>query len=375
MKKISFAIGILGLCLISQSCNSADESDQKEAENTVKEVYATVETEAVRQAADTDAADDPALWYNETNPGKSLVLGSNKRMGLEVYDLAGKRLASYNTGRINNIDVRYSFDLNGQDIDLVAGSNRTYNRIDIWSIEPSGLNFKLISDTNHRSGLTEVYGLCLYQSKLNGETYVFVNDKTGAVEQWLLQANADGGIDLIKQRALKARRQVEGMVADDESGLLYVGEEEGGILVYSAEPGDSTGFRRVAESGEENADLQYDIEGLALYYLPDGKGYLLASSQGNNRFAVFNREAPHAYLGYFRVTDSIVDGAEETDGIEVVNLALGKAFPQGVFICQDGFNYDDGVEKPQNFKLVPWPLIARSFEKPLKIDKLYQPHE
>jgi 3-phytase len=281
-------------------------------------------------------------------------------------------LATYNTGRVNHIDVRYSFDLNGQPIDLVAGSNRTHNRIDIWSIDASGKNFELISDPLQRSGLSEVYGLCLYQSPSNGATYVFVNDKTGALEQWLLRANDSNRVDLVLQRSLKARRQVEGMVADDETGLLYLGEEEGGILVFSAEAGDSTGFRRIADSGEENPDLQYDIEGLALYCLPDGQGYLLASSQGNNRFAVFDRAAPHHYHGYFRVADSIVDGAEETDGIEVVNLSLGNSFPAGVFICQDGFNYDDGVAQPQNFKLVPWQLIARSFEDPLQINNSYR---
>jgi 3-phytase len=358
--------------VIAGACKSGEENNEPPQTPSMTAVFATTETEPVQQSVNEDAADDPALWYNESNPSASLVLGSNKRMGLEVYDLTGKRLASYNTGRLNNIDVRYDFNLNGQIVDLVAGSNRSYDRIDIWTIDPTGTNFVLISDTNHRSQLNGVYGFCLYKSAITGETYAFVNDKTGAVEQWLLKAYANGGIDLVLERNLAARRQVEGMVADDETGLLYVGEEEGGILEFSAEAGDSTGFRRIDMSGEDNKDLRYDIEGLSLYYLPGGEGYLIASSQGNNRFAVFERKAPNTYLGYFEVIDSIVDGVKETDGIEVINMALGSDFPQGVFLCQDGFNDDEGVKKPQNFKLIPWPFIANSFDQRLSIDNTYR---
>lgn len=367
-KYISFSIVILAL----SSCNAGEDAGDTLRQPAKTKVFATVETEAVQQSVNEDAADDPALWYNESDPSTSLVLGSNKRMGLEVYDLSGKRIASYNTGRLNNIDVRYGFDLNGQLVDLVAGSNRSYDRIDIWTIDPSGTGFNLVSDTSHRSQLNGVYGFCMYQSPINGEFYAFVNDKNGAVEQWLLQSNANGGIDLVLERNLSARRQVEGMVADDETGLIYVGEEEGGILVFSAEAGDSTGFRRIAMSGQENADLKYDIEGLAIYYLPGGAGYLIASSQGNDRFAVFERKAPNTYLGYFEVVDSIVDGVRETDGIEVINLALSQDFAQGVFLCQDGYNNDDGVKKPQNFKLVPWQFIASSFAQPLATDQTYR---
>ena len=43
-----------------------------------------------------------------------------------------------------------------------------------------------------------------------------------------------------------------------------------------------------------------------------------------------------------------------TDGIDVTNISLGSAFPQGVFVAQDDVN-DSGN---QNFKLVPWHVIA-----------------
>ena len=52
-----------------------------------------------------------------------------------------------------------------------------------------------------------------------------------------------------------------------------------------------------------------------------------------------------------------IDGAEETDGIEVTSAALGSAFPHGLMVVQDGFN--DGT---QNFKYLDWADVAKALE-------------
>jgi 3-phytase len=59
----------------------------------------------------------------------------------------------------------------------------------------------------------------------------------------------------------------------------------------------------------------------------------------------------------FRVATGYgIDGAEETEGIDVTTANLGPAFPKGVFVAQDGFN-DKGN---QNFKLVPFQMIIKN---------------
>jgi 3-phytase len=68
------------------------------------------------------------------------------------------------------------------------------------------------------------------------------------------------------------------------------------------------------------------------------------------------------------VDGETIDGTSETDGIDVTNLAMGDAFPNGFFIAQDGENYTNGKLGTQNFKLVPWEDIANSFEPKLEID-------
>ena len=60
----------------------------------------------------------------------------------------------------------------------------------------------------------------------------------------------------------------------------------------------------------ETPSLVPDVEGLTIYYGEDGNGYLVASSQGNNTFAIYDRAGSNSYLGSFAVED-----VEETDGI------------------------------------------------------------
>ena len=99
----------------------------------------------------------------------------------------------------------------------------------------------------------------------------------------------------------------------------------------------------------DNRYLVADVEGLAL--LPQGEdgGWLVASSQGDNAYAVFSLPDMRP-LGRFRIAAGQFGGAEETDGIELAGGSFGPAFPHGLFVAQDGHNQPSA----QNFKLVSW---------------------
>lgn len=361
MTKYFYFLGLIGLGLTACQNKEVTENKNPKKQATADSliVYADLETEAVIEAKDEDAADDPAFWFNAQHPAQSLILGSNKKLGLEVYDMQGQRLAHYPVGRLNNIDVIQNWQSGDSLIDIVAGSNRTYKRIDVWQIDSSGHQFKLISDSSMRSEMEDVYGFCLYYNQQLNKSYAFINSKTGAIEQWELQLKQNE-LKFQKVRYLNAGKQVEGMVADPESGKLYVGVEEEGILVFGLEAVDSVGSKRIPLSGEDNPDLKYDIEGLSIYHR-DSTKYLIASSQGNNRYALFDLNANNAYLGFFSIGDSLVDGCEETDGIDAISKSVGKKYPRGFMLIQDGFNFDGDSAKAQNFKLIDWRKIARIY--------------
>ncbi|MDQ3222530.1 MAG: phytase, partial [Gemmatimonadota bacterium] len=149
-------------------------------------------------------------------------------------------------------------------------------------------------------------------------------------------------------------------VADDELGGVYISEEDVALWRYGAEPG--SGSERTKVDGVGSGRLSADIEGLAIYYGAAGSGYLIASSQGSNSFATYERGAGNPFVKSFQVDAGAVDAVSYTDGIDVTNAPLGDAFPEGAFIAQDDRN-DSGN---QNFKLVPWGRVARS-GTPLKV--------
>jgi hypothetical protein len=117
-----------------------------------------------------------------------------------------------------------------------------------------------------------------------------------------------------------------------------------------------------------------DVEGIVLYYAAGGTGYLLASSQGSSSYVVYDRLPPHAFRGRFRIVASGgVDGTEDTDGIDVANVALGPAFPLGLFVAQDGSNVTGPTIGNQNFKLVAWEDVAGAISPPLAVDTSWSP--
>jgi 3-phytase len=318
---------------------------------TLETVNPTVETDPVPSSG--DAADDPAIWINPADPAQSTIIGTNKRGGLAVYDLKGKQLQYLADGEMDNVDLRDGFKLGGQTVSLVTAGNRADNSIAIYRVNPQTrqLEQAAVRKIKHE---VQVYGSCMYRSAKSGKFYYFATSKSGNVEQWELLDNGSSKIDARKVRNFKVGTTVEGCVADDELGHFYVSEEAVGIWKYGAEADAGNNRTQVGKVGDGH--LYADVEGLALAYGSDGKGFLLASSQGNNSFVVYRRESGNEFVKKFIIgSGGGIDGVEETDGIDVTTTNLGSAFPHGVFVVQDGRN-DKGN---QNFKLVPLQFIIK----------------
>jgi 3-phytase len=326
-------------------------------------VRPVVETEPVQHAG--DAADDPAIWVHPTDPSLSVIVTTDKKGGLAVYDLAGKRLQYVPDGKMNNVDLRDGFKLGGKSVTLVVASDRSHNAIAIYVLDPATRTLAAVSDgLQATTGLGDPYGLCMYRSRKGGKTYVFINDTDGKMRQWRLDATPGGKVRTTLVRAWAFGTQVEGCVADDATGALYVAEEDVAFWRMGAEPTASDAKVAIATVSDSPA-MKDDLEGVGLYARPDGTGYLVLSSQGNNTYAVFKREGTNAYVGSFAVVAngaSGIDGISETDGLDVSSRPMGPGFPDGAFVAQDGRN----VSPPemQNFKIVPWDVIARSLGLP-----------
>jgi 3-phytase len=268
--------------------------------------------------------------------------------------LNGQILQFRKVGRLNNVDVRQGFSYQGRELALVAGSNRDNNSITLFFIDPESAH---LSDSvmNVPSGVDEVYGVCMYHRREDNSFFIFVNGKGGQIEQW----EVTGGNDLNAQ--LKASfsfpSQPEGMVVDDEKGILYIGVEDIGIYKIAIDHIGSTLPMLLTGSDSINPRIAYDIEGLALFSHV-GRDYLLASIQGNFSYAIFELGENEAYRSSFILSRGRdIDGAEETDGLEISQSPLGAAFPDGILVVQDGFNFEGDSLVNQNFKIVSFASV------------------
>lgn len=301
-----------------------------------------------------DAADDPAIWRNSTDPAKSLIVGTDKKGGLYVYNLAGEQLSFMPAPGLNNVDL---VELTGGRV-LVAASDRS--ELKAAHIHLSLLNTKngTLNPVRRISvGPGEGYGICIGQAERKGMLSIYSAPKNGIIYRTTINPDDLEGASASRELT-RVPSQPEGCVVDDRTGKLYIGEEAAGVWAIEIGTGEKS---LVAPTG--TGMTVPDVEGLAL--APEGAdgGYLVASSQGDNAYAVY-RLPDMEPLGRFRIAVGALGSVEETDGIELDPRGFGPEFPGGLFIAQDGIN----PPSAQNFKLVRWDNIVSALGLELEAD-------
>ncbi|WP_097877860.1 phytase [Streptomyces sp. ms184] len=364
-------------------------------------------------------ADDPAIWRNAAVPGRSLVVATAKEGGLRVYDLDARLVQSIAAppaagegdapGRFNNVDLVHGLRLSSGKADLAVTSDRGHDRLRFYRIDRDRAGGPLTDVTDpaaphvfsqDQAGVNDqrtAYGLATWTNPATGKSYALVSRRERTSIALLELLPAEGGkVTYRKVRSLDLPSsfrlpngtswspcgepgelpQVEGMVVDPANGTLYAGQEDIGVWRMRA---DLTGKPKLidkvheygvpgtydeeteectpgADPGFGGTKISADVEGLTLLAESDGDGYILASSQGDNTFAAYDRELEDAneYEGGFRVTaaNGTLDGSEECDGAAVLNAPLGSKYPNGLLVVQDGHDSPGGDRGATNFKFV-----------------------
>lgn len=320
-------------------------------------VTAKVQTASVAQSG--DAADDPAIWIHPSEPTASLVLATDKKRGLAVYDLAGRELQFLSVGRINNVDLRQDVRVGGERLDIAVATQRDEHGIVLFGI---GADRQVRELARLPLGYQDIYGMCMRRTP-QGDAEVFVNDKDGRFLQLRLERSATGEWSARRLREFRFSSQPEGCVVDDAQGTLFAGEEKRGLWAMSADPQDAQARDRrlVLPVG---GLLRADVEGMAIHR-GGAQAYLVVSSQGNDSYVVLDATPPYRTRGAFRIglnAEAGLDGASETDGLDIASASLGPTFQRGMLVVQDGRKRLP--EGPQNFKYVAWDDVARSLNLP-----------
>ena len=316
------------------------------------ELQPVYETDVVENYG--DAADDPAIWVNKNNPSKSLVIGTNKKGSLNTYNLQGELVASHKVGRVNNVGVAYNW---APQHDIAVASNRSSNSMSVFFIDKK--TGELTFNTNIPTPLTDIYGLCAFSN--NNHTQVLVNSTDGRYLHYQLNTLEDASrVSATLIHDFELPSQPEGCVVDTDTQIAYLGEEGAGIWALDVSEAETMPSSTLSKTFNKTpmlivpikSPVTADIEGLSLFDV-DGVRYLVASSQGNNQYAVYESKAPYSLVGMISIGanyDKGIDGVSETDGLETSNVNLGGPFNGGLLVVQDGRNVMPSQR--QNFKFV-----------------------
>jgi len=318
-----------------------------------------------------DAADDPAIWVNKSNPSNSIVFGTDKKSGIYSYNLQGQELSYTNLGNINNIDTRtinVGDDENVSDFTFLFASNRTLGSVDLWVFEDNEIiqklennSWKVPSKPSFR-GKSDiiVYGICAGIDAKYGLVAFLTEDTGPRVEVWNL---TEDGLNLIT--TFNNGGESEGCVYDDQNRTLFISEEEVRGVLKAYRLDDSFDFSEPYIVDSRDGQIGGDPEGVSLYKTPNNSGYLILSSQGDSKFNLYDRNYPYDYITSFRIGSSkSIDNVTDTDGIETINFMLSDEYPEGIMIAQDGYNKDGLWSKKQNFKFVSFQDILEAVDVP-----------
>jgi 3-phytase len=293
-----------------------------------------------------------AVWVHPTDPAQSLIVTTDDNIGIATYDLDGTLIQLLEVGETSGVDVRYSFELAGETIPLVAVGMKDAQEILLLTVDAQTRQLAQIGSIATAAPHT---GLCLYFSLITDNHYVFNTAEDGSVEQYVMGDDGAGSVTATLVRAFNVGSETEGCVADDLNARLYLGEVAVALWRYDAEPEASNPRRAIDTVGLGN--ITEEIKGLALYTAADGAGYLLAADETGSAFLVYERGGDQAYVGTFRIgAGNGVDEVDEPNALDVVSLPLGDAFPSGLLVSADDANSDP--DEDNNFKLAAWEAVA-----------------
>jgi 3-phytase len=321
--------------------------------------------------------DDPAIWINRADPSKSLVLGTLKVAApagaVAVFGLDGKlRQLLKGVDRPNNVDVEYGLPLNSVPTDIAVLTERQGRRLRVYAIARDGNALRDISvgglpvlaGASGDNGAP--MGIGLYRRPKDGAIFAIISPHAGPKVDYLWQYRlADEGSGRVNATfvrrfgAFSGTGEIEAIAVDDELGYVYYSDEGAGIHKYLADPDAPGADRELALFG--TSGYARDREGIGIYALPDGKGYIVTVDQSprDSVFHVYRREGeprrPHDHSHELLVFKG---GADATDGLDVTASSLGPEFPDGLMVAMNSGR--------RNFLLFRWQDIAAAAMPPLR---------
>jgi len=324
--------------------------------------------------------DDPAIWVDPSDPARSLIIGTMKVAApagaIVVFGTDGQiRQVISGIDRPNNVDVEYGLQLSGRRVDIVVATERLQRQLRIFQIDPVERRLIELGRVPVLEGepgeAGAPMGIGLYRRQTDNTVFAIVAPKTGPRDGYLWQyrlfetAPNRIGAKFVRRfgkfsaTSVRQENEIEAVAVDDALGYVYYADEGDGIHKWHADPDRSDANRELAHFGRTG--FRGDREGIALYTLPDGTGYIVCTDQidQDSEYHLYRREGtaanPHDHseeIAVFR------GGADATDGIEISSQPLGPGLPHGVLIAMNS--------AARNFLVFRWQDVAAAVTPPLR---------
>ena len=325
--------------------------------------------------------DDPAIWVHPEDPSRSLVLGTMKVAApagaVVVFGMDGQiRQVVSGIDRPNNIDVEYGVVLGGQPVDIAVATERLARRLRVFRIDPRAgqlVDLGGIPILEGQSGEAGApMGIGLYRRVRDGALFAIVAPKEGPREGYLWQYrlfDTGGGrlaakfvrrFGTFSATSVREENEIEAVAVDDALAYVYYADEADGIHKWHADPEHPDAGRELAHFARSG--YRGDREGIGIYALPDGTGYVVATDQldEDSEYHLYLREGtadnPHDHSREIAV---LRGGADATDGIEISSSALGPGLPNGAFVAMNS--------GPRNFLVFRWQDVAAAVKPALRM--------
>jgi 3-phytase len=330
--------------------------------------------------------DDPAIWIHPTDPARSLILGTVKVAapagGLAVFGLDGtRRQLITGIDRPNNVDVEYGVPLGSRKVDVAVVTERLRRQLRVFIIPEDGGalvdlgGLPILEGAEGERGAP--MGIALYKRPRDGAVFAIVSPKEGPRTDYLWQYRLSGDsgrlrADLVRRfgtfsgpTAAREDNEIEAVAVDDELGFVYYADEGNGIHKWHADPDHPSAAAELAHFGQDG--FAGDREGIALYTLAGGAGYIVCTDQvdDDTRYFVYRRGGEPGRPHDHRPVAVLKGGADSTDGIEISSRPLGPGLPSGIFVAMNS--------AARNFLVFRWQDVAAAVTPPLQTSGLPGP--
>ena len=325
--------------------------------------------------------DDPAVWVHPQDPSRSLILGTMKVAApagaVVVFGVDGQiRQTISGIDRPNNIDVEYGVLLGGRRTDIAVATERLARQLRVFRIDPAEGRLVDLGGIPVLQGATgeagAPMGIALYRRPRDGAVFAIVAPKEGPRDGYLWQYRLSDvgtgrvGATFVRRfgtfsaATVREENEIEAVAVDDTLGYLYYADEADGIHKWHADPDHQDAGRELAHFARTG--FRGDREGIAIYTLPDGTGYIAVTDQldDDSEYHLYPREgAPGNPHDHSREIAVLRGGADATDGIEITSSPLGPGLPHGILIAMNS--------GPRNFLIFRWHDIANQVTPPLRM--------